>query len=603
MDIVSFNGSNAELSSRIRRKSDSVAHNIAVLSSGNRIQRAKDDVAALSISTGFSARISTMRTITRGMAEAASLLQIAETGQRNIQDALLRMKAVSVMAYSGSVSSQERHFLNLEFQQLKAEIDRIANTTNFNGIPLLNRKSIPYDPLPVPGETVTGTLAGESVEGSLGDDTIDPGFGNDTVYGGDGSDIINSTGLAPGLQGSIYASAVNINTLAQAETLVAAAPAPDATFTATDIDYPNGTPPNTATGTVGNFLGVDGASISAPALLPSALNRMVFVFDGYLYVTTAGPYSFTVGSDDGFQLDIDGAMVTDYPNLRGFANTTGNAVLGAGYHTIRLIYWENLAQEGLRMTSSLTGGATVGVNVLLSASGNGQVDGNDRYDGGSGKDIVTFDGNRSDYSITEIGAFTFQITDNRPGSPNGTDILTNVEIARFADEDYILDPTYDARQLTRPIIQFIISEEGSKTLDIDLLPVTLDEIFTDPDSLNVLTAEAAAEAQEAVDSAVDIVASRRAYAGSKQAQTDIISTVTELNMRNEDFSRAVLADADITNVSTQFAQALVQQDMAVSLAAQTNRLRSETILDVIQRGRDATRQMVTGVPVTQNGQL
>lgn len=601
MDIVSFNGSGAEMSARIRRKSDSVAHNIAVLSSGNRIQRAKDDISSLSISTGLSARISTMRTITRGMAEAASLLQIAETGLKNIQDALLRMKAISVMANSGSVSVQERHFLNLEFQQLKAEIDRIANTTNFNSIPLLNRKSIPYVPPPVPGDTITGTLANETLDATLGDDTIDPSFGNDTVYGGDGSDIFNSSGLAPGLQGSIYTSVAAINTLAQAEAVVTAASAPDATFFATEIDYPNGTPPNAATSTLGNFLGVDGASISAPALLPTALTRMVFVFDGYLNVGTAGTYSFTVGSDDGFQLDIDGVMVTNFPALRGFANTTGNATLNAGYHTIRLIYWENLAQEGLRMTSSLTGGATVGVNVLLAASGNGQVDGNDRYDGGNGKDVVVFDGNRSDYTITEMGAFTFQITDNRPGSPNGTDILTNVEIARFADMDYPLDIGYDARQLTRPIIPFIISEEGSKTLDIDLLPVTLDEIFTDPTSLNVLTAEAAADAQEALDAAVDIVTSRRAYAGSKQVQTDIISTVTEMNMQNENFSRAVLADADITKVSTQFAQALVQQEMAVSLAAQTNRLRSETILDVIQRGRDATRQLVTGIPVTQSG--
>lgn len=577
---------------RIRKSTDNIVRSVAVLSSGKRIQRAEDDVASLSISTRMSARISSMHSVKRGLAEAATLLQVADDGLKNIEEILQRMKSLSVMAESGSLSTQERHYLNLEFQHLKQEIDHIANATNFNEVYLLNRKSTA--PTSSAGGSITGTVSDETQDGTTGNDTIDSAAGNDTANAGEGDDIIRSSGLAPGLQGALYDTGPAIANMAAAQAVIAAAGGtPTATFISTSIDYPNGAV-NSATSTVSNFLGVDGATISNPALLPLAANTMVFTYDGYIRVDTPGTYSFSVGSDDGFQLQIDGATAVQFPNNRAFGTTTGNLALGVGYHSFHLLYWESSGQEGLLATSSLTGATPLGQAVL--AFGSGEIDGDDSIDGGEGYDIVEFDGNKSDYTLTRIDDVTWQVADNRPLSPNGTDILSNVEVARFADGDVVLNPDYVAPQV-RPLISYIISEEGSKMLDIDLLPVTLDEIFEAPDTLNIAQTEDAETAETALDSAIDIVTSRRAYVGSKQVQADIIANVTDLNLQNEDNSRAVLADADIPKESTAYAQATVQRDMSISLMAQANRLRSENVLSVVQNGQNATRQLITGVTV------
>lgn len=594
MNILSLSGNPNEAGTRIRRSDERVAQGVAVLSSGSRLQQAKDDVASLSISTRLSTRVTAMRSIVKGMAEAVSLLQVADDGLKNIQEMLHRMKALTVMAGNGTLAEKDRRYLDLEFQGLKAEIDHIANSTNFNDVYLLNRKSIPFTPLYNSGNSFTGDFTNETQEGTDDSELFDPHAGNDTVLAGGGDDLIDSTGFASGLQGAVYDTGGGIGNLAAAEAIVtAAAGTPTATFTATSLDYPNGAP-NVAVSTIGNFLGVDGATISNPAILPVAATTVVFTYEGYIRVDAAGTYSFSVGSDDGFDLQIDGATVTQFPNNRGFGTTTGPATLGAGYHSFRLLYWENGGQEGLLATSSLNGGI-LGQDVL--AFGAGEVDGNDLYDGGEGYDIVTFDGNKSDYTITDLGGGEFQITDNRPFSPNGTDRLVNVEVARFADSDVELIPNVSKTTFTRPLISYLVSESGSQTLDFDLLPVTLDELFDEPDSLNLLSRTDAETAQDAVEAAIDIVTSRRAYVGSKQVQSDIVAAVTGINLQSEDNSRAVLADADIPVASTEYAQSVVQKDMAISVAAQTNRLRSDALLRIVQDGNDATRELVTGAGV------
>lgn len=587
MNLLSMASGLAQTSSYVRRAGEGMSRSVAVLSSGNRIQQAKDDVSGVSIGTQLSARVTTLRSVRRGLAEASSLLQVADGGLRKIEDALHRMQALAVMAGSGSLSPRERHFLDLEFQQLKQEIERLANETNFNGTYLLNRKDIPYTPPKTTGDPILGTHAYETLKGTDDGEEITAGAGNDRVMAGGGDDIIYSGGLRGGLQGAIYDTAAAISSLVQAQAVITAAGGiPTATFTATALDYPNG-PAASATSTVANFLGADAASISNPGLLPIAANTLVFTFDGFIHVGVPGTYSFSVGSDDGFQLLIDGTVVTQFTGIRAFATSTGAITLGAGYHTFSLLYWENAGQEGLLATSSLTAGAPLGPAVLAFDE-DGPVDGNDVYNGGDGLDTVVYDGNIADYAITDMGNGIFQITDLRPFSPNGTDIVREIEVARFADGAVALAPDYNVITLIRPIISYIISEEGHKTLDIDLLPVTLDVLFAAPQELTLTSAAKAAHAHEALLAAIDTVISRRAYVGAKQEQSDIISIVTGVHLQHEDASRAAILDADITQASTEYAQQIVKRDVALSLAAQANQLRTDTLTTLLQKSREAT---------------
>ena len=108
------------------------------LSSGSRINHAGDDAAGLAISETLRAQIRGLGQAERNASDGISLIQVAEGGLSEISNILIRMRELGVQAASDTVGTRERKFLDTEFQQLGAEIDRIANSTEFNGNPLLN---------------------------------------------------------------------------------------------------------------------------------------------------------------------------------------------------------------------------------------------------------------------------------------------------------------------------------------------------------------------------------------------------------------------------------------------------------------------------------
>jgi flagellin len=108
------------------------------LSSGSRINKSGDDAAGLAISENLKAQIRGLRQAKRNAADGVSLVQVTEGGLNEISNILIRLRELSVQSASDTISDVERSFTNREFQLLKDEVQRIANTTNFNGTPVLN---------------------------------------------------------------------------------------------------------------------------------------------------------------------------------------------------------------------------------------------------------------------------------------------------------------------------------------------------------------------------------------------------------------------------------------------------------------------------------
>jgi flagellin len=108
------------------------------LSSGSRINHAGDDAAGLAISETLRAQIRGLGQAERNAQDGISLIQVAEGGLVEISNILIRMRELGVQAASDTVGVRERKFLDTEFQQLGEEIDRISNSIEFNGNPLLN---------------------------------------------------------------------------------------------------------------------------------------------------------------------------------------------------------------------------------------------------------------------------------------------------------------------------------------------------------------------------------------------------------------------------------------------------------------------------------
>lgn len=108
------------------------------LSTGSRINSAKDDAAGLSISNRMTSQVRGIQMAVRNSNDAISMTQTAEGAYGQVNNMLQRMRELAVQASSGTMSNDDRSSLQLEVTQLTSEIDHIAKTTNFNNINLLD---------------------------------------------------------------------------------------------------------------------------------------------------------------------------------------------------------------------------------------------------------------------------------------------------------------------------------------------------------------------------------------------------------------------------------------------------------------------------------
>ena len=112
--------------------------NIERLSSGKRINRASDDAAGLAISERMNNQIRGMQQANRNVQQGTNLIQTTEGGLDQIQNILGRMRELAVQSASDTMNIDDRGSINLEFNQLRAEITQIADSTEYNGMKLLN---------------------------------------------------------------------------------------------------------------------------------------------------------------------------------------------------------------------------------------------------------------------------------------------------------------------------------------------------------------------------------------------------------------------------------------------------------------------------------
>jgi flagellin len=138
MITVSTNVSSLIAQQNLARSSSNLSDNIARLSSGLRVRSAADDAAGLAISEDFKASIRSLNQAKRNANDGVSLIQTADGSLKEVSGLLTRMRELAIQSRNGTNNSTQRGYLNDEFSQLRSEIDRIANTTEFNGLTLLD---------------------------------------------------------------------------------------------------------------------------------------------------------------------------------------------------------------------------------------------------------------------------------------------------------------------------------------------------------------------------------------------------------------------------------------------------------------------------------
>lgn len=115
------------------------------LASGSRITKSSDDAAGLAISENLKSGMRSIYQAGRNANDGISLIQTAEGGLGEISNILTRMRELGIQSASDTVSDKERGFLDKEVQQLKAEVQRIAQTTKFGNQELINGNGKVYD--------------------------------------------------------------------------------------------------------------------------------------------------------------------------------------------------------------------------------------------------------------------------------------------------------------------------------------------------------------------------------------------------------------------------------------------------------------------------
>jgi len=119
--------------------------NLSKLSSGSRITKAADDAAGLAISEKMKGNIRSLKQADRNANDGISMVQTAEGGLSETSSILTRMRELAIQTSSDTVGDVERGMSNMEYQNLKMELERISQVTEFNGKKLLNGEADKFD--------------------------------------------------------------------------------------------------------------------------------------------------------------------------------------------------------------------------------------------------------------------------------------------------------------------------------------------------------------------------------------------------------------------------------------------------------------------------
>lgn len=141
MPVISTNTAANSALRYLNKNSEDQTSILSKLASGSRITKASDDAAGLAIASRISSDVTVLDQAATNASQATAILQTADGGMSNVADILERLKSLATQADSGSVTDDERAYIDAEFQELVDEIDGIASGTRYNGSSLLDGTS------------------------------------------------------------------------------------------------------------------------------------------------------------------------------------------------------------------------------------------------------------------------------------------------------------------------------------------------------------------------------------------------------------------------------------------------------------------------------
>ncbi len=556
---------------------------IARLSSGNAIVRASDDVSGLAVGTVLRTNVSTLRTVLDSTAQASSLLGIADGGLQNIGEILQRQKALAVQANSGSLSANERAFLDQEFQNLTLEIDRIVTNTTFNGIALLdgtiggigNFGLEAADTDPAASLGLTGTLTGTQIA-----------LLSDITFGGG----------AGALDESIQGSVSNFGTIANGagDGSIVSFDIGDATFAAEILDatYDNGgggaavdvvfTEVGSATPTTITFDITDTGAAGGSA---AQVGQSIFdaLQDARVTQTRNVTTTETVANDGvdltntvlaGLNASANNvSVITDAFDAVNdtFGNVTDVVVRAIGTNGTDDNGEISIVANGITFSTSFTTAA--GSEDLVSQLGDDILD-NDIASTVVATDLQGIGGEQLVLAnVSEAGNIIDQINIDVQDLSSSLDLNLSDQAEALEDA---LRVAFGVSSSGSGGLTFQVGTTATDNISLSLSGAGTSDIYIDDtgatQTLDVTTATNAQTASDVLDNAINTVTSLRATVGALQSRFDFASANVTSSIQNTEAARSIFLDVDIANESTEFATAQVRLQASISVLAQANQL-------------------------------
>ncbi len=579
------------------------------LSSGLRINSAKDDAAGLAISSRFTTQINGLNQAIRNANDGISLSQTAEGALDASGDSLQRIRQLALQSANSTNSASDRAALNSEVQQLLSEIDRVGLTTQFNGTNILDGSfsSAQFQVGANANQTINVSVAGATTD-ILGAYQVTSSAVTTSAFDGSGFTIngvevgVSAATSAAGVTAaSAAAKATAINSVSNQTGVTATA-----TNTVTGIaSIPGSSLANGSLTINGISVGAvakatDGSAVTQGRNARDAINA-VSTQSGVTATADASTGVLTLTASDGRDITLAGTSaqaVTDIFNATGLdaateANPTGqdsetitftntSAITTGSGTTLELVDGDNVTIDGITYEfdtdSSVTGSnvavaitvgaftATQAADALEAAINAQQLTGATTATASNAAGVLTI-------TNTKIGAYDLATTENQD-----TDSVMAIASVTTGTNAAGATAVQNLGTITlSSASNFTLGGADLAFGGLSSASPTLSKLNT----VNISTVAGANSAISVLDGALSQVNSIRADLGAIQSRFE--STISSLSTTAENLSsaRSRILDADFAAETAALTRSTILQQAGISILAQANAL-PQQVLSLLQ---------------------
>ena len=588
MSVINTNISSIQAQNSLRLTQLNQSQAMERLSSGVRINSAKDDAAGLAISTRMTANIRGIAAAVRNANDGISLTQTAEGSLGQISDNLQRIRELAVQSANTGNNASDRAAMNNEAAQLILEIDRVASNSAFNGINLLDG-TFKNQALQVGA----GNTANDRLVISIGSAKSSAlGVGANSSFSASkvGTATVTATALAAGdlsingyqvgasvSDGVSFANA-SASGIAKAAAINAISGRTGVTATVAATTKVGAAATTATTATIAGDLLINGVDIGAMAASSTAVDRGVQTAaavnskstqTGVTATFDATSGAVTLNAADGRNITItgraNGMTGTGLGNLSPIASvattTAGSAVTGSEATEVatvtvarNLTAGETLTVGGLTFTS--TGASTIAqVAAAFANLSNGATTGDATYG--------TFSGTLSGWSTGAGNGTTTIVATSATADTDVTDLAistgtgnytSTISLSTTSSAGIILGGTSGLQAVNQTVTAATATASAGAGVS----------------SLDLTTATGSQNALATLDSAINTITDSRAAMGAYQNRLSASISNLETTSQNLQASRSRIMDTDYAKESTNLAKSQIISQAATAMLAQAN---------------------------------